>query len=173
MVGVLQMADQDSAKLPEIKPGMFIWGGRFKNRAYRITRIFTDDKGKLKYEMVAVPQGRKHPKVRNVLPFAIMDAEDSAKHKKLYDDEQREKATSKKAAEKVAARFLESGVEGTSVMPKASSEGRLMWECESGKYRVKEASGAYQIQLKMGRSWYDADVYSTLKDALRELRGGL
>lgn len=95
------MAGQDSVSMPEIKPGMLVWGGRFRNRAGIITRVWYED-GKLKYELTPIPQGRKHTKIRNLLPFKIMSPEDSAKYLKLYEAEKLERA---KKASVVVERF--------------------------------------------------------------------
>ena len=85
------MPKQAAVQMPEIKPGLLVWMGRFRNRAGIISRVWDED-GKPKYEVIPIPQGRKHPKQRNLLPFKPMDESDSAKYRKMYDDEQREKA---------------------------------------------------------------------------------
>jgi phosphoketolase len=136
--------------MPEIKPGLVIWMGRFRNRAGIITKVF-DDNGKLKYEVVPIPQGRKHPKVRNVLPFKPMNSDDTAKYRKMYDDEQKER---KKKSAAIVGRYLNE-----------------VWASEDGQCRVFEDDGSFQSQFRLGSQWYDeGDTYHTLKDALRAVR---
>lgn len=103
-------ADQPPPQIPSPKPGTFVWYGRFKNRGGIITKVFKDEKGTLKVEIEPVPKGRKKPKTRNILPYRLMNEEDSAKYKEIYDEETRKiREKKKKAAQlqalKVAARY--------------------------------------------------------------------
>lgn len=171
------MPDQAPVQMPEIKPGMLVWGGRFRNRPYYITKVFSEE-GKLKYEMVAVPQGRKHPKVRNILPFKPMNAEDSAKYKKMYEDDQRERRSKAAAVAarhqdaKVVSRYLEA-VSETRLPSMRAQAGKAVWASECGKYRIQDTGAGqqrFQVQFKIGRSWYDDYGWPNLKVALREIR---
>lgn len=99
------MPDQP-VTIPTPKPGDFIWVGRFKNRGAIVTRVFLDDKGTAKYEFEPIPKGRKKPRVRNLLPYRAMNQEDSAKFKKLYDEETAKIRAKKKAAEVMAIKVL-------------------------------------------------------------------
>lgn len=83
------MADQ-APVLPAIKPGNLIWTGRFRNRPAIISKVWSEN-GVLKFELIPIPQGRKHPKVRNLLPFRLMEPADAAKYKAIYDAEQRQR----------------------------------------------------------------------------------
>lgn len=102
-------ADQAPLQVPSPRPGMFVWYGRFKNRAGIITKVFKDDKGTAKVEVEPVPKGRKKPKTRNILPYRPMNQEDTAKYQRIYDEETRKLRERKKKALllafKVAARF--------------------------------------------------------------------
>lgn len=172
------MPDQPPVQMPDIKPGMLVWGGRFRNRPYYITKVFSEE-GKLKYEMVAVPQGRKHPKVRNILPFKPMNAEDSAKYKKMYEDEQAEKRQKSATVAvryrdaKIVSRYLDALAEARMPPTKGDSHGHVLWASECGKYRIQDnraGENRFQVQVKMGRSWYDDRGWPSLKTALREIR---
>lgn len=92
--------------IPTPKPGDFIWVGRFRNRPAIVTKVFLDDKGSAKYEFEPVPKGRKKPKTRNLLPYRPMNQEDSAKYKKIYDEETAEIRAKKRAAEVVTLKVL-------------------------------------------------------------------
>ena len=108
------MLDNQPVKIPTPKPGDFIWVGRFRNRAAIVTKVFVDDKGAVKYEFEPVPKGRKKSKVRNLLPYRPMSQEDTAKYKRIYDDETAEIRAKKKAAEVLTVK----------VLARAESEGR-------------------------------------------------
>jgi len=152
------------AELPEIKPGTVIWAGRFRNRPAIITKVYKDEKGKLKYEMTPIPQGRKHVKVRNILPFAIMEPADAAKYRKQYDDEQREK---RKKSARVVERYLAAN-ELEAMEP--SPRGRTVWASEDGMHRVSKNEGVFHSQFRIGRQWYTDDSFEDFKDALRAVR---
>jgi hypothetical protein len=157
------MADQ-AVKLPEIKPGTVIWAGRFRNRAAIITKVWTDEKGKLKYEMIPIPQGRKHPKQRNILPFKPMEPEDAAKYRKMFDDEQKEK---RKKSARVVERYLAANEVGAM---EPSARGRTVWASEDGMHRVSKNEGVFHSQFRIGRQWYTDDSFEDFKDALRAVR---
>ena len=91
----------DTPKIPDPVPGSFVWFGRFKNRAGIITKVWKEGET-LKVEIEPVPKGRKKPKTRNMLPYRMMDEEDSARFKKVYDEET--KKLREKSA-KVAERY--------------------------------------------------------------------
>ena len=91
----------DTPKIPDPVPGSFVWFGRFKNRAGIITKVWKEGET-LKVEIEPVPKGRKKSKTRNMLPYRMMDEADSARFKKIYDEET--KKMREKSA-KVVARY--------------------------------------------------------------------
>jgi hypothetical protein len=136
---------------------MFVWYGRFKNRPGIVTKVFKDDKGTAKVEVEPVPKGRKKPKTRNILPYRAMNEEDSAKHKKIYDEETKKLRERKKQAQlqvlKIAARFSVTANRGVAVEIndflrsirdgiedlQSSSESRATQKGESVTYTLEQA----------------------------------
>lgn len=161
------MADQTPVQKPEVKPGMFIWTGRFRNRPAVVSRVWNEN-GKVKFEIIPVPQGRKHPKERNLLPFKPMNAEDTEKYKAIYEDE-RKKRENKKTA--VAVRY--SRAKASQTVEDSEPAGVTVWASENGMCRIQDmGSGPQRFQslYRVGSVWCEEIGWPSLKEALRDLR---
>jgi hypothetical protein len=161
------MTEETTIKIPDPKPGMFVWFGRFKNRAGIITDVRREGET-LKVEIEPVPKGRKKSKTRNLLPYRLMNEEDSAKFKKIYDEET-EQLRKKKAA--VASRYRTA--QASQFVEDDDPAGITVWASEDGMCRIQDmGSGPQRFQSlhRSGSVWCEDMGWPSLKAALRDLR---
>jgi hypothetical protein len=94
------------APLPPLpfKEGDYVHFGRFKNKAGKLTRIWSEN-GVVKIEIEPIPKGRKKSRIRNLFAIRLMKPEDIQKAKGLEVEEARKKKTAQVLSLKVAARF--------------------------------------------------------------------
>lgn len=160
------MAEETTIKIPDPKPGSFVWFGRFKNRAGIITDVRREGET-LKVEIEPVPKGRKKSKTRNLLPYRLMNEEDSAKFKKVYDEETEQLRKKKTAIAERYCQALDAQLEDS------SPAGVTVWASEDGLCRIQDmGSGPQRFQSlhRTGSVWCEDMGWPSLKEALRSLR---
>lgn len=162
-------AEMSVSNLP-FKEGDYIQYGRFKNKAGKLSKIWVDDKGVIKIEITPVPKGRK--KVRTMGLFHIRKMDETALAKARAAEAEEAKKNALKNA-RIVDRYM-SAMSAPVGMPRAE-RGRSIWASACGKYRIQDLGAGqdrFQVQFKVGRSWYDDQAWPDLKVALREIRAG-